>query len=140
VTAQEKPDFSGEWTLNVQASALSPIVAPIAQSGVLRIEHHDPRFTAHQAIVLDGKPFESNFELLSNGREVVVDAGGRRFASTLRWDGDALVFTSRVEGPGVQMTISFRYELEDGGHRLRAAEQVRGTDHDQDNIWIFDKH
>ncbi len=39
VIAPQKPDFSGEWTLNVQASTLSPIVAPAAQSGVLRIEH-----------------------------------------------------------------------------------------------------
>ena len=139
VIAQHKPDFSGEWKLNLQASTLSPLVAPVAQSGVLRIEHREPKFTAHQTIVLDGKPFESNFELLSDGREVVANAGGRRIGSTLLWDGDALVFTSRIEGSGVQMTISFRYDLQDGGHRLRAAEQVRGTDHDQDNIWMFDR-
>lgn len=139
VTAQQKPDFSGEWKLNLQASTLSPLVAPVAQSGVLRIEHREPKFTAHQTIVLDGKPFESNFELLSDGREVVADAGGRRIGSTLRWDEDALVVTWRIQGPDVEMTISFRYELQDGGHRLRAAEQVRGTDHDQDNIWMFDR-
>jgi hypothetical protein len=64
--ASPKPDFSGEWQLNLQASTLSPIVAPAAQSGVLRIEHHEPRFSAHQTIVLGGKPFESKFELLSD--------------------------------------------------------------------------
>jgi hypothetical protein len=53
VIAQQKPDFSGEWTLNRQASTLSPKVAPVAQSGVLRIEHHEPKFKAHQTIVLD---------------------------------------------------------------------------------------
>ncbi len=53
VIAQQKPDFSGEWRLNVPASTLSPIVAPAAQSGVLRIEHHEPKFTAHQTIVLE---------------------------------------------------------------------------------------
>src|SRR3954471_7126644 len=139
VIAQQKPDFSGEWTLNVQASTLSPIVAPVAQSGILRIEHHEPKFTAHQTIVLDGKPFQSHFEVLSDGREVVTEAGGRRIGSTLRWDRDALVFTSRIEGPNVQMTISFRYDLQEGGQRLRATEQVRGTDHDQDNVWMFER-
>jgi len=139
VIAQQKPDFSGEWKLNLQASTLSPIVAPVAQSGILRIEHHEPKFTAHQTIVLDGKPFESNFELLSDGREVVTEARGRRIGSTLRWDGETLVFTSRIDGPNLQMTLSFRYELQDGGQRLRAAEQVRGTDHDQDNVWMFER-
>ena len=139
VIAQQKPDFSGEWTLNRQASALSPIVAPVAQSGVLRIEHHEPKFTAHQTIVLDGKPFESHFELLSDGREVVADAGGRRIVSTLRWDGGALLFTSRIQGPNGELTISFRYELQDGGRRLQATEQVRGGGRDQDNLWVFER-
>jgi len=136
---EQKPDFSGEWTLNRQASTLSPIVAPAAQSGVLRIEHHEPTFTAHQSIVLGGKPFESNFELLSDGREVVTDAGGRRIVSALRWDGDALVFTSRILGPDGEVIISFRYELQDGGRRLRAAEQLRGGGRDQDNLWVFER-
>jgi len=139
VIAQQKPDFSGEWKLNVQASTLSPIVAPVAQSGVLRIEHHEPRFAADQAIVLDGKPFESKFDLLSDGREVVTDGGGRRIVSTLRWDGDALVAAWRIHGPDGEMTISFRYELQDGGRRLRAAEQLRGGGRDQDNLWVFER-
>ena len=35
--AQQKPDFSGEWTLNRQASTLSPRAAAV-HSGVVRIE------------------------------------------------------------------------------------------------------
>src|SRR6266852_2590795 len=137
VIAQQKPDFSGEWKLNVQASTLSPIVAPAAQSGVLRIEHHEPRFTAHQTIVLDGKPIESRFELLSDGREVATtNDRGLRILSTLRWDGDALVGMWRIHGPDGEVTISFRYELQDGGRRLRAAEQLRGGGRDQDNLWV----
>jgi YD repeat-containing protein len=136
--AQPKPDFSGEWKLNRQASTLSPIVAPAAQSGVLRIEHREPRFTSHLTIVLDGKPFESKFELLSDGREVATtDDRGR--VSTLRWDGDALVATWRTQGPVAEVTISFRYELQDGGRRLRAAEQIRGGGRDQDNLWVFER-
>ena len=137
--ASPKPDFSGEWQLNLQASTLSPIVAPAAQSGVLRIEHHEPKFSAHQTIVLDGKPFESKFDLLSDGREVLTDAGGRRIASSLRWDGDALVSAWEIRAPDGKMTISFRYELQDGGRRLQAAEQLRGAGRDQDNVWVFDR-
>jgi len=89
-------------------------------------------------IVLDGKPFESTFELLSDGREVTTtDDRGRRTMSTLRWDADALVVTWRIQG-SAEVTISFRYELE-GGRRLRAAEQIRGGGRDQDNVWVFDR-
>jgi hypothetical protein len=68
------------------------------QSGVLRIEHHEPSFTCHLTIVLDGKPFESKFELLSDGREVAGTDRGRRTVSSLRWDADALVATWQSPG------------------------------------------
>jgi hypothetical protein len=138
-TAQEKPDFSGEWQLNRQASMLSPIVAPVAQTGTLRIEHKEPNFKCQMTIVFDGKPVETKFEMLSDGRETVATAQGRRTTSSLRWDGDALVATSRVEIPSGEMTISFRYELQDGGRRLRASEQLRGAGRDQDNVWVFER-
>ena len=137
--AQQKPDFSGEWQLNRQASMLSPIVAPVAQSGTLRIEHKEPTFKCHMTIVFDGKPVDTKYEMLSDGRETVATEQGRRTASSLRWDGDALVATSRVAIPNGEMTISFRYELEDGGRRLRASEQLRGGGRDQDNVWVFER-
>ena len=139
VTEPPKPDFSGEWTLNVPASTLSPIVAPAAQSGVLRIEHHEPSLKCQMTIVLDGKPFESNFEMLSNSREIAATDGGRRIVSSLRWDGDALVAAWKIEIPNGEMTIAFRYELQDGGRRIRAAEQLRGGGRDQDNVWVFER-
>jgi hypothetical protein len=139
VTAQRKPDFSGEWRLNRQASTLSPAVAAAAQSGALKIEHRDPAFKCQMTIVLDGKPIETKYELLTDGREVTSTAGGRRTVSSLRWDSNALVATSRVEIPNGEMTIVFRYELLDDGRRLRASEQLRGAGRDQDNVWVFDR-
>ncbi len=139
VIAPQQPVFSGEWTLNVQASTLSPIVAPAAQSGVLRIEHHEPSFKCQMTIVLDGKPFESKFEMLSDGREIAATNGGRRIVSSLRWDGDALVAAWQIEIPNGEMSIVFRYELQDGGRRLRASEQLRGGGRDQDNVWVFER-
>jgi hypothetical protein len=70
--AQQKPDFSGQWQLNRQASMLSPIVAPVAQSGTLRIEHKEPTFKCHMTIVFDAKPVDTKYEMLSDGRETVA--------------------------------------------------------------------
>jgi len=137
--AQTKPDFSGEWPFNRQASTLSPIVAPTAQTGALRIQHNEPDFKCQMTIVFDGKPIETKYEMLTDGRETVTSVQGRRIVSSLRWDGEALVLTSRVEIPNGEMTISFRYELEDGGRRVRASEQLRGAGRDQDNVWVFER-
>ena len=131
--AQEKPDFSGEWILNRQASTLSP-GADGVQSGVWRIEHREPTFHHKAAFVTQSNPIEYEYELRSDGPEIVGTQG-----ASLRWDANVLVVRFRTQRPDGEMNISFRYELLDAGRRLRASEQVRGTDHDQDNIWIFDR-
>jgi len=117
----EKPDFTGEWTLNVEASVLSPIVAPAVQSGFVRIDHREPTIAVHLSITMDGQPFDVRFERPSN------------------WNEDALVFTDRTNTPNGELTISFRYQLEDSGRRLRATERLRGAGREQDNVWMFDR-
>lgn len=117
----QKPDFSGEWILNIVASQLSPIVAPVVESGFLNIEHREPTIAVHLSITMDGKPFEVRFERSSN------------------WDGDALVFIDKTDTPNGELTIAFRYQLEDSGSRLRATERLRGPGREQDNIWVFDR-
>ena len=87
----------------------------------MRIEHREPIVSVHLSITMDGKPFDVRFERESN------------------WDGDVLAFVDRVPTPNGEMTISFRYELQDSGRRLRAAEELRAPDREQDNVWVFDQ-
>jgi hypothetical protein len=124
------PDFSGEWVLDRQASTLSTAASGV-QGGTVRIEHRDPTFRHKTAFVTAASPIEFEFELSTDGRAVN--------GSTLRWDGNSLVFTSLVQRPNIEMKISFRYELFDGGRRLREVEQIRGGGRDQDNVWIFNR-
>jgi hypothetical protein len=135
--AQKKPDFSGEWILNRQASTLSP-GADTTQSGVVRIEHREPVFRYNARLVMGPTPFEYGFELRSDGSQLAGTQQGRPVVSSLMWDGDALLFESRVDRADGALTVSFRYELLDGGRRLRGTEHVRGS-RTQDNVWIFDR-
>jgi hypothetical protein len=119
-----KPDFSGEYVLNRPASTLSAAGGASVERARIRIEHHEPRFRSEFTYIFtNGHRFEGAFDLTS------VEG------PALRWDGDALVFTHSTEGT----TMTFRNELIGPGDRLRMSEEVRGTDHDQDNIWIFDR-
>ena len=117
----QKPDFSGEWTLSVAACALSPAVAPAVERGFVRIAHQEPKVAVHLSITMNGEPVEVRFERPSN------------------WDGDALAFIDTVPTPNGMMTISFRYELQESGRRLRASEELRAPDREQDNVWVFDR-
>ena len=117
----QKPDFSGEWTLNVEASALSRVVAPVVQGGFVHIDHREPTIAVHLCITMDGKPFSVRFERSSN------------------WDGETLAFSDKTDTPGGELVISFRYQLEASGCRLRATERLRGAGREQDNVWVFDR-
>jgi hypothetical protein len=130
-------DFSGEYKLNLQASTLSAVVAGGVKSGTVRIKHQEPRFHCQLAYIFaDGKTFDADFELATDGSEVASTENGQRSVSRMYWEGDGLVFASRTEG---KLALTFRYELIDAGRRLRMAEQLRGTDHDHDNLWILDR-
>jgi hypothetical protein len=115
-----KPNFTGEWILNVAASALSPVVAPAVQSGFVRIEHREPTVSVHLHIVMDGKPHDARFERPSE------------------WEGDSLLFSDTFPTPDGELTITFRYEVHDDGRRLHAKEWLRGA-REQDNLWVFDQ-
>jgi hypothetical protein len=136
--SEQRPDFSGEWILDRQASTLSP-GADGVQSAVWRIEHRDPTFRHKASFVTLSDPIQWEYELLSDGREVVGTHEGTTTVSSLRWEGTALVVTWQTQRSDGEMKISFRYELVDGGRRLQAMEELRGTDHDQDNVWIFER-
>jgi hypothetical protein len=112
----QKPDFSGEWVLNRQASTLSP-GADAVQSAFVRIEHREPTFRCKGAFVTQSNPFEYEFELLSDGREIVNTHDDVQTVSRLQWDGDALLVIWRTQRPDGEQKISFRYELVDGRRR-----------------------
>jgi hypothetical protein len=130
-----KQDFSGEWVLDRQASSLSP-GADAVRSARLRITHRDPNVRMEGKFEFEGNAFEYSMELVADGREVVSQDG--RSTTSLRWENDALLFLDRTNGPDSQVTMSWRYELQEGGRRLVATEQIRGGGRDQDNSWVFE--
>jgi hypothetical protein len=137
--AQAKPDFSGEWVLNRQASTLPPLVSNV-ESGVVRIEHRDAEFRFHRSYVIAGTSRDAAFSIRADGTEVTqTGPQGHPTTMTLRWDGAALVVAMRIAGPGLSATNDVRYELLDGGRRLRATETARSPQHNHDAVWIYDR-
>ena len=131
------PDFSGDWSLNKEASTLSPGAGTV-QSARWTIEHREPAFLQKASFAFESSTRDYEYELRSDAPSLPDGAEG----GWLDWDGDALVVTFRQPvpdgSPGL-MNVSFRYELIDDGRRIRALEQVRGTSWDQDNVWVFER-
>ena len=137
--AQARPDFSGEWVLNRQESTLPPPASNV-ERGVVRIDHREPAFSFHRSYVIGGTPREASFTVFTDGREVAqTGPHGAPSVSTLRWDGPALLLAMRIKGPGFEATNDVRYELLNGGRRLRATEHGRSPQGNHDAVWIYDR-
>jgi hypothetical protein len=89
-------------------------------SAMLRIEHCEPVFRCSGTFVA-GNTTAADFT----------------FEIQSQWAGDVLVNEMHIETHGPAFTMTWRYELLDGGQRLRATEQIRGGGRDQDNVWEF---
>ena len=129
-----KPNFSGEWVLNRQASSLSG-GASAMESGVMCIDHRDPKCGFRMNMIAGGQSVEHAWDILSDG----VEVAGAGVVSWLLWEGDALVFNCCSQSSDESWTMSWRYELLEEGQRLRAVEQIRGAGRDQDNVWMFER-
>jgi hypothetical protein len=131
-----RPDLSGEWVLNREACTLSAGASAV-QSAHLRVDHREPLVRCSATFVFsDGNAFEFTTERTAtrrDGGETAPAEDGSAY-----WDGDGLVFTDYMGEPSALITMTWRYELLDGGSRLRAVERMRGGGRDQDNVWAFD--
>jgi hypothetical protein len=126
--AGPKPDFSGVWDLDREASKLSGGAVGMV-SGEMRIEHVDPRFACSAKFIgVDGKAVEFTFERLSV--DSITDPGGKD--SSCYWDGNDLVTEDRIP-TGV---MTWRYEMVDPNH-LRAQEALPGRPRPLINVWEF---
>jgi hypothetical protein len=134
--AQSPPDFSGEFVLDRAASMLQAESAAV-ESGSVRIEHRDPAFRFARTFVVKQNPFETTYDIATDGREVAREVAGRSSRSRLEWQGRSLVLTVLIETPRGEVSNVVRYELLDSGRILRAIEDVGGAAPAHHNIWLF---
>ena len=138
VFAQQRPDFSGEWVLNRMASSLAAQSAAV-ESGVVRIEHREPRFRFERRFVAKGTPVETSYEIATDGSEQTRADQGITSKARLEWQGMSLLLTVHITTPKGVVNNIVRYELLDGGRALRAVEDVQGAVPEHHNVWVFDR-
>jgi Neuraminidase (sialidase) len=135
---QQKPDFSGEWIFNPQKSKLE--IKINLEKASFTIDHQEPNFHFSRVFVVDGKQDAFSYSMTTDGREVVTKQADRTTYSRLYWDGDVLVFDTRIVlNSGREATNVVRYGLKDGGKTFVAAEKFRGPALKYDNLWVADK-
>jgi hypothetical protein len=130
-----KPDFSGDYVLDRDASAFGPSASAIV-SARMRFTHDDPRFCCSARFASAADAMEFTFERFTDGRTA---SPGEQANSRCYWERDTIVSEDRMGSEDAAAVMTWRYELLDDGRRLRATEQIRGGGRDQDNVWEFER-
>jgi hypothetical protein len=115
--AAGKPDFSGEWKLNVARSDFGAVPPPSSQT--MKIDHKDPalKVVSTQIGAADGDTTMSA-TYSTDGKETKNDYRGAPLRSVANWDGGVLVINTKVDFQGATSTIKATWKLSDDGKTL----------------------
>ncbi len=134
--AADRPNFSGEWSLNLTRSTLA---TKGIEAGTARIVHREPAFSFARTFTTKDGPDSVSYEMTTDATEKVAREGKKTRHSRLYWEGDQLVLDEKIELGGRTATNVVRYSLADGGKTLIAKESFRGPKFQYENSWVFDR-
>lgn len=116
LVAADKPNLSGEWKLNVDKSDFGPMPPPNSQ--VLKITHNEPEFSIQTD--QDGMQGKISYTVKckTDGMECVNELRGTQAKMVAKWEGSALVTTTKLDFQGNELTLVNTSTLSDDGKTL----------------------
>jgi len=136
VSSAPKPNFTGTWKVNLQKSKLQ---IPPPESTVFVVDHQEPSLRITRTHVFQGKSDTFTIQLTTDGKEVVHKDDKRTIYSRVYWEGNVLVFDSRIVVEGGEATNVVRYRMAKDGQSLTARERLRSPQRNYDNVWVMKK-
>jgi hypothetical protein len=122
--AADKPNFSGEWTLNAAKSDFGPMPAP--DKMIRKIVHKDPDLTITTTTATQAGERTNNSAYKTDGTESVNKSGQGESKSIVRWDGMNLIFNTRREIQGMSIEQNERWSLSEDGKTLSVDGNLKG--------------
>jgi len=136
--AADKPNFSGDWTLDATKSDFGPMPPP--QSMTRKIDHSEPTLTVTQAMV--GGPQgdqTSTLKYSTDGKETTNDMMGNPVKWTAKWEGDALVMNAKADFQGNEVTLQDKWTLSADGKVLTDLFHIGTAQGEFDITYVMNK-
>jgi hypothetical protein len=121
--AADKPNFSGDWTLNTSKSEFGPMPPPASMTR--KIDHSEPGLTVTQAMTggLQGDQTVT-MKYSTDGKETVNQMMGNDVKSKASWEGSALVIAMKAEIGGSEIKLTDKWTLSPDGKTLTDATHI----------------
>jgi hypothetical protein len=138
LSAQSKPNFSGEWTLVPAKSDFGMMPPP--SSSVQKVTHNEPQLKVVNTQTGDQGTNTTESSYTTDGKECVnkgfMDS---EMKSTAKWDGDTLVIDSKMDIQGNAITMSNRWSLSGDGKNLTVAMHFTSPMGEGDVKMVYEK-
>jgi hypothetical protein len=114
--AQQKPDFSGTWKLNVAKSDFGALPGPDSRTDV--ITHKEPSLT--DEVTSEGAQGKQQYTVkyTTDGKEATNQIGGREVKSALKWEASTLLIDSKLLYNETEVNAQFKWSLSADGKTL----------------------
>lgn len=132
-----KPNFTGEWKLNIAKSSFGPMPPPTSQT--LKIKHTDPEIVSvTDQDGADGKT-SVTIKYKTDGTESTNDIRGSKAKSAGKWEGDALVVVTKLDFQGMDITLNNNMKLAADGKTMNTVTKIITPQGEFEQAYLFEK-
>jgi hypothetical protein len=136
-TAQAKPNFSGEWKLNVSKSEFGPMPPPASRTD--KITHADPNLKVSTTQASQAGEGTFDFKYTTDGAETTNEIRGTPAKCTAKWEGDDLVITTKASFNGNDITLADKWSLSEDGKTLTINRHIKSPQGELDQKLAMEK-
>jgi hypothetical protein len=136
--AADKPNFSGDWALDMDKSKLGPMSGPGTMTE--KVDHAEPDMTVTRST--SGGPSGDqtvSLKYSTDGKETTNQLMGMPVKTIASWEGSALVIKMSADMGGNQIQITDRMTLSDDGKVMTDAEHVVTPQGEIDLMLVLNK-
>ena len=133
--AQSKPDFTGDWKMNLIKSDFG--AAPAPDTMTRKIVHAEPALSIDEEQATPIGPQRTTRKYVTDGTESTFEAGGAPVRTSAKWDGNVLVAVTTVDVVG--LIYNDRMTLSADGKTLTSVVRLQTPQGPLDLTVVFDK-
>lgn len=139
--ADSKPDFSGEWKLNVDKSNFGPMPAPT--TATRKIVHKDPDVNIESSQSGPQGDMTTNIKFTTDGKETTntinTPNGDIEIKTTGSWDGKEIKTNNKLNIQGMDITSEERMSLSEDGKVMTNTQKISTPQGDFETSMVFEK-
>ena len=135
--AQDKPNFSGSWKLNVAKSDFGPLPGPEKMDRT--ITHGDPDMSIHTVQSGPQGDATTDTKYKTDGSDVTNKMRGQDIKTVAKWDGAKLTVKYKFEAQGAEISIVDVWSLAAGGQQMTVVSSITAPQGEFARTMLFDK-